>query len=275
MMVTSADPASAAWQAQSFGARIALVGDVEPLLGDIGAGLHGVTLGRPGAAAASRRADVVYHFTAIAGDGGLRLERDGCELACGAREVVLASALAALHFDVAVHAREATFLHASVVRWQGKLLVFPGRSGAGKSTLGAFLAERGGTYYSDEYAPVDGRGRIHPYPRTISLRSDVRERFFPSAGHGELDSGGAVAAAPDAIVFTRFRAAEHFRPRPLSFEAAALSLIDNAVGAVPRPRQAAAAVARLLAHEPRLGEGARGEVGDFATELGHWLASER
>lgn len=264
--------AASLWLVKAFGARIAFAGEVESLLPAITASLHRAEIERPGATAAAPRADVVYRCTRLAGDQGLCLERDGAELARGAPEAALASALAKLHFDVAVHAREATFIHASVVRWQGKLLLFPGRSGAGKSTLAAFLSERGGIYYSDEYAPVDDLGLIHPYPRPISLRPDVRRRFAESFP-GTADAG-AVPAPADAIVFTRFRAAGRFRPRPLSVAAAALSLIDNAVGATPRPRQTASAVARLLAHRPRLGEGPRGELEDFAGALDRWLAVE-
>ncbi len=260
-------------QMRIFGARIAFAGEVEALLPAIASSLPGVELERLGAIATSQPADVLYRCTRLADGEGLCLERDGSELARGAPEAVLESALAQLHFDVAVHARTATFLHASVVRWRGRLLVFPGRSGAGKSTLAAYLAERGGTYYSDEYAPIDDRGRIHAFPRAIALRPDVRSWFTTSASAPTPTGAASPAAIADAIVFTRFRAAERFQPRPLTVEAAALSLIDNAVGAAPRPRQTAAAVARLLAHGPRLGEGPRGELEDFATALDHWLAT--
>ena len=74
----------------------------------------------------------------------------------------------ALH--VASHAEELLFVHAGVVGWRGRAIVLPGRTHAGKSTLVAALVRAGASYYSDEYALVDGDGRVRPYPRALSLR---------------------------------------------------------------------------------------------------------
>ncbi len=67
------------------------------------------------------------------------------------------------------------FVHAGVVGWQGKAILLPGRSYSGKSTLVAALLQAGATYYSDEYALLDARGRVHPYPKPLSLRSPTGE----------------------------------------------------------------------------------------------------
>ena len=32
------------------------------------------------------------------------------------------------------------------------------------------LGRAGALYYSDEYAPLDGEGFVHPYPKPLSLR---------------------------------------------------------------------------------------------------------
>jgi len=48
------------------------------------------------------------------------------------------------------------FVHAGVVAWRGRAIVLPGYSRAGKSTLVAELLKLGATYYSDEYAVLDG-----------------------------------------------------------------------------------------------------------------------
>src|SRR5262245_15118510 len=75
-----------------------------------------------------------------------------------------------LQLFVAEWAKNRVFVHAGVVAWKGRALVIPGRTLAGKSTLVAALLEAGATYYSDEYAVLDGRGLVHPYPRPLSLR---------------------------------------------------------------------------------------------------------
>ena len=68
-----------------------------------------------------------------------------------------------LQLYVAEEAPRRVFVHAGVVRWRGKAILIPGRSFSGKTTLTAELVKAGATYYSDEYAVLDGQGRVHPY----------------------------------------------------------------------------------------------------------------
>ena len=75
-----------------------------------------------------------------------------------------------LQLYVAEHAPRRVFVHAGVVGWRGKAIVIPGRTHTGKSTLVKALVEAGATYYSDEYAVLDKRGRVHPYARPLSMR---------------------------------------------------------------------------------------------------------
>src|ERR671929_229610 len=71
--------------------------------------------------------------------------------------------------------------HAGVVGWQGRAILIPGRSFSGKSTLVAALVRAGATYYSDEFAVLDERGRVHPFPKKLSMRLEgsARPRFAP------------------------------------------------------------------------------------------------
>src|ERR1700722_12844727 len=80
-----------------------------------------------------------------------------------------------LQLYTAEMASDRLFVHAGVVGWQGKAILLPGRSYSGKSTLVAALLQAGATYYSDEYALLDARGRVHPYPKPLSLRSPTGE----------------------------------------------------------------------------------------------------
>src|SRR4051794_10145241 len=56
---------------------------------------------------------------------------------------------------VAEYAREVVFVHAGVIGWKGKAILFPADSHQGKSTLTASLISRGAVYFSDDYAVID------------------------------------------------------------------------------------------------------------------------
>lgn len=104
----------------------------------------------------------------------------------GARIFALTDAVATaralesrIHQEVAAQTDQAVFVHAGVVRWNGKALVLPGASHSGKSTLTAALVAAGATYYSDEYAVLDLEGRIHAFPRQLRLRDDIAAASYP------------------------------------------------------------------------------------------------
>ena len=61
-------------------------------------------------------------------------------------------------------------MHAGVVGWNGRALLLPGRTLSGKTTLVAELLRAGATYYSDELAVLDARGRVHPFPKPLAIR---------------------------------------------------------------------------------------------------------
>jgi hypothetical protein len=83
-------------------------------------------------------------------------------------------------------------VHGGVVARDGRAILLPGPTGAGKSTLVAELVRRGALYLSDEYALIDGAGRVHPYPRSLL----VRERSGEGRPMLATDLGGAVAHEP-------------------------------------------------------------------------------
>src|SRR5919198_2175039 len=90
-----------------------------------------------------------------------------------ARTTSVEEALEALESDlrlsVAAAARRRVFVHAGVVGWRGRAIVLPGRSCSGKTTLVAELLRAGATYLSDEFAVIDGRGRVHPFAKPLSI----------------------------------------------------------------------------------------------------------
>jgi hypothetical protein len=175
-----------------------------------------------------------------------------------ARSPELADVLGALESDLALyvaeHARGRLFLHAGVVGWQDRAVVIPGPSMSGKSRLVAALLEAGAAYYSDEYAVLDRRGRVHAYPRPLSLR-DAPAPAAPAPHHAPLPVG--------LVLVTRYRAGTRWRPRRLSPGRAGIEMLAHAVAARRRPAGALRVLARTLAGARTL-KGARGEAADVA-----------
>lgn len=132
---------------------------------------------------------------------------------------------------VAEFARHRVFVHAGVVGWRGKAILIPGRSHSGKSTLVAELVRAGATYYSDEYAVLDSRGRVHPFTKPLSLRSG------PNAGQRNIPIekfGGQPGTKPlpaGLIVFSGYKPNARWRPQSLSVGQAVLKLLSNTIAA--------------------------------------------
>jgi hypothetical protein len=183
----------------------------------------------------------------------------------------LDDALDALQADVEAHISESSpwrmFVHAAVVADGGRALLLPGRSYSGKSTLTAALVRAGAIYYSDEFAVLDARGRVHPYPRAIVLRDGFGARAATPPGA----LGGKTGAAPLAIgtvAVLRFdpRAAR-CRLERLSTGAGVLELLANTVVARREPDRALRVLSRAVQSGTTFFAGVRGEADATATEL--------
>jgi hypothetical protein len=171
-----------------------------------------------------------------------------------------------LQLFVAEAARRRVFVHAGVVGWRGRALLIPGRSFTGKTSLVAALVRAGATYYSDEYAVLDARGRVHPYPRLLSIReagSDTPRRCPPEA------LGGRAGSRPlpvGLVAVTQYRPGARWRPRALTAGQAALALLDNTVPALRKPAAVLDALQQVVSHAALL-KGARGEAEEAAEAL--------
>jgi hypothetical protein len=169
---------------------------------------------------------------------------------------------------VATEARRRVFVHAGVVGWRGQGILLPGRSFHGKTTLVAALVRAGATYYSDEYAVLDAHGRVHPYPRLLSIRKeggDGTRRCPPEA------LGGVAGSQPlpvGLIAVTEYHSGEQWRVSPLSPGQAALALVANTVAARRKPAAVLAAVQRVVSRAPAL-KGVRGEAEHAVEALLH------
>jgi hypothetical protein len=171
---------------------------------------------------------------------------------------------AGLRHHVALHSSD-LFVHAGVVAVNGSALLIPGSSHSGKSTLVAALLRMGAAYLSDEYAVIDERGTILPFPTALSIRdgAGVARRVDPEALGASVITG---PTPPRLVVATRFRPGARWDPRPVSRGEAMLHLLRNTIAA---RSQSVKAMRRIrLACERADGlVGLRGEVEAAARDL--------
>lgn len=166
---------------------------------------------------------------------------------------------------VAGWSRGRIFLHAGVVGWRGRAIVLPGRTFTGKSTLVAALVRAGATYYSDEFAVLDGRGRVHPYARPLGLRDQALcSRPTPVESLGGRAGRKPLPVA--LVLLSRYRAGQRFRPRVLTPARGLLRLLPHTIPIRFRPAASLDALARAVGTASIL-EGARGEADETARAL--------
>jgi hypothetical protein len=181
------------------------------------------------------------------------------------RDEVLRLLRSHLEQAVAELARTRVFVHAGVVGWKGRAIVLPGSSHAGKSSLVAALLRLGAEYYSDEYAVIDARGRVHPFPRPLLLRDESELGRAVTAG--DLGTSTGRRSLPVGIVaLARYEAGAAWRPQTLTPGRAVLDLLAHTVMVRRQPEQAVSAFEQLV---PRslVVKGTRGEAVDAA----RWL----
>jgi hypothetical protein len=205
-------------------------------------------------------------FSIAARDGRFEVIRDGeSRIVTPDREVALGILDAELRAHVALRAPDRVFVHAGVAARADGAIVIPGASFTGKTTLVAALIRAGAVYYSDEYAVLDADGRVHPYPKPLSIRETGRA----GADHSPASLGATVGTEPlpvAVIAITSYRPKAEWNPEPRSPGDGAMALLANTVPARDRPREALAAVSRAAADAVVL-EGERGEAAEVAAAL--------
>lgn len=175
-----------------------------------------------------------------------------------------------LESDLRLYVAELTthrvFVHAGVVGWKGKAIVIPGRSYSGKSTLTAALVRAGATYYSDEYAVFDAKGRVHPFAKPIELREEGEYRQS-RVMVDELGGKSGKKPLPVGIVLmTRYKSGAQWRPRKLSPGKGVLELLFNTVSARRSPARALSTL-QHVAREAIVLKGARGDTTTIVASL--------
>lgn len=164
-----------------------------------------------------------------------------------------------VQLTVAEYAPRRIFVHAGVVGWKGRAILIPGMSFSGKTSLVTELIRAGATYYSDEYAVLDGRGRVHAFPRPLGIRPPNGAR--PAKVKAQ-EIGAEVGAKPlpvKLVLSTRFKEGARFRPRELSRGKGVLELLANTVSARSQPELALNVLPKALESAQVL-KGVRGEA---------------
>ena len=218
--------------------------------------LYSIILGGDGARPGIRRFNLLYENSA-------RVARtmDPDEL--------LETLESSVRLYVAETARRRIFVHAGVVGWRGCAILIPGPSFSGKTSMVAELVKAGATYYSDEYAVLDARGRVHPFPKPLSIRQngDFKQKDF------SIDElGGARGFKPlpvGLVIMSEYRSGARWRPKQLTAGQGALALLENTVPARREPERALATLQQVVVRATIL-KGVRGEARDIAGPiLGH------
>lgn len=174
-----------------------------------------------------------------------------------------------LQLDLARHARGLAFVHAGVVRVGGVGILIPGRSFSGKSTLVQAFCAAGAAYASDEFAVIDGRGRVRPFARPLALRRSGGwvERIDP----GMLPGGVVRRACRVAMVLLpRYRPGAAWRPSELSPARCLLELLRHALAVRARPDVVVTNL-RFVAGTAWTLAGFRGDAGSLVAEIGALL----
>ena len=178
--------------------------------------------------------------------------------------------------SVAAAARGRTFVHAGVVGWRGRAILVPGRSRSGKTTLVAELVKAGATYYSDEFAVLDRRGRVHPFAKSLSIREGSCARHEVVRRRHAEELGGSCGVQPlpvGLVVLASHRPGAEWRPVTLTPGQAVLEMLAHTVPARLRPEASLAALERAVARATVL-RGERGEAADVAARLLHQVGEE-
>jgi hypothetical protein len=216
--------------------------------------------------AAESTATLAAIFRLESSGHGLRLSQDGmfiCETDC--REELLLYFESATKLFIANHAPERVVVHAGVVAWNNRAILFPGSSHAGKSTLVAELLRCGAGYLSDDFAVLDRDGNVHPYDRPLLMRDEQgrRRRMSPT------DFGARVHQQHlpiETIVFTHFDPGCQWQPTRITRGEATMKLLENTISVRRDPNTALQTFGRITNHANLLA-GPRGIASQVARHL--------
>lgn len=169
-----------------------------------------------------------------------------------------------LKWMVAERSPRRVFLRAGVVGWRDRAIVMPGGPGTGKSTLVRALVRCGASYFSDEYAVLEGNN-VQPYP----ARSPIWAEPGMSLSCCVDEAGEIVVPKPlpvGIVVFSPYQSGAVFKPKLLSRGKSLLGMFSHAVAAQRHPTQVLRAL-EAVSRKCNALDGVRGDAHAVATFL--------
>jgi hypothetical protein len=232
----------------------------------------------------SRRAVVDHMYSMIVAGGGGAGQRRKRHLLFRGTEILQRSADVGSIVDtlekelcllVGERSPNRVFLHAGVVAWKGRAILLPGKSFSGKTTLVAEFIRSGAKYYSDEFAVLDDRGRVHPYARPLGVRvaNEFKGRPVPVEAIG--GHSGSTPLRVGMAVFAQYSEGGSWQPRRLTAGETVLRLLENSLGVRADPERVVNVVTGV-ARETLSLSSERGEANDCVSavlDAVDWAAS--
>ncbi len=168
-----------------------------------------------------------------------------------------------LRITIAEYAVSRVFIHAGVVAWKGSAIIIPGKSYSGKTTLVAEFIKRGAVYYSDEYAVIDERGNVHPFPKMLSMRGIIDN--FTQVDFAPEDLGGKIGFNPLPVKFvliTRFAENAVWTPSKLTTGEGMMEILPHTIPIRFNPAFTLKVLNTMASHALII-KGKRGEAKNF------------
>jgi hypothetical protein len=172
-----------------------------------------------------------------------------------------------LRLTVAEFAVDRVFIHAGVVAWKGRAIIIPAKSFAGKTTLVKVLTKLGAQYYSDEYAVLDERGFVHPFPKMLSVRGEIND--YSQTDYPVEAFGGVQGVEPlpvGLVLITEFEKGARWQPQMLSEGGGVMEMLSHTIPIRYNPKFALKVLNKTV-NRAIIVKTKRGEANDFALKL--------
>ncbi len=175
--------------------------------------------------------------------------------------------LSYLRLTIAEHAISRVFIHAGVVVWNEKAIILPAHSYGGKTTLVSELIKNGAEYYSDEYAVLDEKGLVHPFPKMLSVRGIVDEYLQKDVPVETFGGTAGIKPIPAGLVlFTKFEKNAKWKPEILTTGQGVFEILSHTIPIRYNPKFSLEVLNKTLSGA-RILKSKRGEATDISKTI--------